>query len=125
LTERLEVQVEGSQSIDDLLELRRFLNDERELRGAAKVEQRPPSEGSLGAISEIVSIALSPGGAAAILAPTLIAWIKQRRSKISLRIKREDGTEIALEADRIKAAGTEELRRLASEVSKALDGDQA
>ena len=41
-----------------------------------------------------------------------------------MRIKKEDGSEVELSADRIKAVDVEQLRKLVAEISEALaDGD--
>jgi Effector Associated Constant Component 1 len=118
----LELRISGSGSIDDLRSLQSSINAEHDLRSSATIQRPAFESGSLGAVVEILTVILAPGGAAAILASVLITWIKQRRSLVSVRVKREDGSEIELKADRIKAADAAQLRRLAKEISAALDG---
>jgi hypothetical protein len=124
LAHRLEIRLQGSHSIDELVSLQDYINAEHGLRAAAKLERQATTDGSLGAVVDLVAVALSPGGVAAILAPALITWIRQHRSKVSLCIKKEDGSEVELSADRIKAVDVEQLRKLVAEISEALaDGD--
>jgi len=124
LPQQFEVRLSESKSVDELRSLRDALNNENELRGHARLEQSTPHEGALGGTLEVVAVALGPGGAAAIVSHVLITWIKQRRSQVSLRIRREDGTEIELEADRVRAADPQQLRQLITDTAEALENDR-
>ena len=112
----IEIRLGDGGSIDDLVSLRDSLRAEDGLRGVEVVTDGATSE-SLGALTETLSVVLAPGGAAAVLSSVLITWIRQRRTKVSVHIKKPNGTEIKLNADRIKLADAHDLGQLAADVA--------
>ncbi|WP_407698688.1 effector-associated constant component EACC1 [Streptomyces fagopyri] len=61
-----------------------------EIRGRVGLAESPPIPGSLGPVTDGLLVALGPG---AVTAPatTLVAWIRQRRSEVTLKVTRSDG----------------------------------
>jgi len=64
----------------------------------------------MGAVSDVLTVALGGGGAAAVLATTLQVWLQQQRSHVRLKIGRADGTHIEVDAHNVK--DLEDLVRL-------------
>jgi hypothetical protein len=97
------VSVSGEDSAsEELFSLRQWLADEEELRGRVRLLEGSPRPGRLGGLPEAVAILLGPGGAGAVLATSLIAWIRQRTGDITLRVTRSDGSSLELEARRVR-----------------------
>ena len=68
----------------------------------SRATPREPGDDELGSALHVLSIALGAGGALSTLATSLRAWFAQpRRSDVSLRIQRADGSVIVLDAKRV------------------------
>ncbi|MEV7330157.1 hypothetical protein [Micromonospora sp. NPDC093244] len=74
--------LDGSQN--DLHSLFSWLQRTDELRGRVRTLPRQPGPHEMGGAVEIVSVALSSGGAAAVLASALTTWLQTRRARISV-----------------------------------------
>jgi hypothetical protein len=81
--------------------LRDWLEGEDGLRGRVSTEAQPIGEDDMGAVSDVLMIALGSGGAGAVLAASLSTWIRQLRSDVSIRIRRGD-TSVELNAARVR-----------------------
>jgi membrane-associated two-gene conflict system component 1 (EACC1) len=58
----------GSQTADELRSLRQWPVAEEELRGRVRLVERAPEPGMLGALTDTLTVALGPGGVAAVFA---------------------------------------------------------
>src|SRR6185437_3986301 len=58
--------------------LAQWLASERELRGAVRPMASPIAETQLGAVIEIITVALGSGGAGSVLASSFITWLRTR-----------------------------------------------
>jgi hypothetical protein len=92
----------------DLESLDDWLRGESELAGRVKLAGPPPRKGELGALSDVLIVAVGSGGAltvvGAALAGALKAWLSQpRRSDMTLKIHRPDGTSVEITARRVRA----------------------
>lgn len=106
----------------DLESLDDWLRGERELAGRVKLTGPPPRKGELGALTEALIVAVGSGGAitvvGAALAGALKAWLSQpRRSDVTLKIRRPDGTSVEINAKRVKAGDID----IETTVRQALD----
>jgi Effector Associated Constant Component 1 len=54
---------------------------------------------TLGATAETLQVALGTGGAATVLATSVAVWIKTRRPRVRLRLRRPDGAELVLDGE--------------------------
>ena len=77
---------------DELYSLRQWLSGEDEFRGRIKLEQAPIQPGEMGAITDALQVALSNEGALTVLAGSVAVWLRQRRSKLTVKIVNEDGS---------------------------------
>jgi hypothetical protein len=85
-----------------------WLRSERELVGRVKLTGQLPRDGELGALDEAVVVAVGSGGAITVLvsalARTLKAWLSlPRRSDVTIKIHRYDGTSVEISAKRVTA----------------------
>ncbi len=91
------------QSVTDAYELQDWLDRSRELRGHSAVAVPPAEVGYQGPISDIVAVALSSGGAVAMLIRAVLSWMELRRNsgKIHVKFRSKDGAELQVEVDRV------------------------
>lgn len=82
----------GEDAQDELSSLRQWLADEAEFRGRVRVERAPVEPGHMGAITDALQVALSNEGALTVLAGSVAVWLRQRRSKLTVKIVNEDGS---------------------------------
>jgi len=75
---------------DDLIALREWLSNEDELRGRVRVVDTPPGETELGALPELLTVALGAGGAGTVLASSIATWLRTRRTSAKVTIKSGD-----------------------------------
>ncbi len=105
--------------------LRAWLTQEDELRGRVElVEAQPPQPGTLGSLPAELLVTLGPGGAGAVLASAVIAWIRHRTAEVTCTLKRPDGTSVTLTGKRIRNADVAQLGELIGQAATALNSAQ-
>ena len=87
-----QLRVSGGDEIDEITDLWDWLRNERDLAGRAQALQRPPGEGELGGVLDTLAVALGSGGAGAVLARSLTAWLRTRRPNVTVTVKTKTGT---------------------------------
>jgi outer membrane biogenesis lipoprotein LolB len=98
----------GIESLSD------WLRGEPELAGRLRVAGPTPGEGELGALTEVLVVAVGSGGTLSVLATSLKTWLAQpRRSDVRIRVRREGGETVEIDADRIDAEQADALLRQA------------
>lgn len=105
----------------ELRSLRQRLAAEEELRGRVRLEEPRPEPGTLGAVTDTLTVALGPGGVAAVFAGTLIAWIRHRTSDARYKLTRPDGTVMEVEAQRVRDLDAAGVRALAEQLARSFD----
>ncbi|MFE3263662.1 hypothetical protein [Streptomyces sp. NPDC059215] len=113
--------IDEAPGADDLRSLHDWLGDTDGIRGRVGLAESPPVPGSLGPVTDGLLVALGPGGAVTALATTLVAWTRQRRSEVTLKVTRSDGVSFELSGKRIRLLGDAELRRLVDQLATQLD----
>ena len=97
------LQVQGDDPDEGLPELQEWLRQEPGLRGKVTPVARDPKPGELGTITDLLSVAVSGGGALTVLAASLKAFFAQpRRSDVRITIKTADGRSVEIDAKRVK-----------------------
>lgn len=86
------IQIIPGDDVGEYNHLVSWINDNRELRGRVARITGHPADGRLGGIIDAVTVALGAGGAVAALAPTLTAWLRNRRSAITITFSYGDRT---------------------------------
>jgi Effector Associated Constant Component 1 len=85
--------IAGTDSVhDELSSLRQWLGQESEFRGRVRIEQAATQSGQMGGLAEALSVALSSEGALTVLAASVAVWLRQRRSKLTVKITNVDGS---------------------------------
>ncbi|MER7724693.1 hypothetical protein [Streptomyces sp. NPDC096323] len=104
----VELRLQSSKTVDDLIGLSGWLRGERRLQGRVQQVRSNPEPGQLGGAFEVLSVTLGSGGIATVLAGTVATWLQSRRSdpKLRITITRADRT---LEIEASNADEAEEL----------------
>jgi Effector Associated Constant Component 1 len=82
----------GDDTHEDLSSLRQWLADEPEFRGRVRIVEAPIREGQMGGLAEALSVGLASGGALTVLASSVSVWLRERRSKLTVKIVKPDGS---------------------------------
>lgn len=98
---------------EQLASLDDWLRYEEELRGRTRLVNRDIAEGQMGGLAEVLTVALSVGGAGTVLANAVVAWIRQRTSDVKVKAVRPDGT--SFEVDLRRSKDPDALVRLLAE----------
>ena len=98
----------GIESLSD------WLRGEPELAGRLRVAGPAPGEGELGALADVLVVAVGSGGTLSVLATSLKAWLAQPRGQhVQIRVRRDGGETVEIDADRIDAEQADALLRQA------------
>ncbi|MCG0067851.1 MULTISPECIES: effector-associated constant component EACC1 [Streptomyces] len=114
----------GDRDETALFDLKRRLTAEDDARGRLRVVAQPPAQGTLGVPADVLMLLVEPG-ALAVLASVLVTWLRGRRSTVRLEIRRGDGKELSLSADRVAGLDGERLRGLVEEIADALQAPES
>jgi hypothetical protein len=86
------VEVPGSTAPDDIMELFDWVQSERQLAGQVNYIPKLPAGGEMGGAPGAVLILLGSSSLVTALAGSLTAWLKARRSDITLSVTTEHGS---------------------------------
>jgi hypothetical protein len=87
-----EIEVSGGDTVSEVTDLREWLRGERGLAGLVRAVPAEPREGEMGGVTDVLAVALGSGGAGAVLARSLMAWLQTRRASIAVTVKTKTGT---------------------------------
>ncbi|MCG7527179.1 hypothetical protein MHW47_22370 [Streptomyces sp. OfavH-34-F] len=111
-----EIAVLSEAPVADAESLTGWLRGESELVGRVRRTGPSPRPGELGAVLDTVTVALSTGGTVTALIACLRTWLAHpRRSDIRLKVRREGGPAVEIDAKRVKRADVEKMLRAALE----------
>lgn len=98
----------GVESLSD------WLRGEPELTGRLRLGGPVPGEGELGALADVLVVAVGSGGTLSVLATSLKAWLAQpRKSDVRIRVKRDSGETVEIDASHIDEKHVDALIRRA------------
>jgi hypothetical protein len=98
----------GIESLSD------WLRGEPELAGRVRVAGPAPGEGELGALADVLVVAVGSGGTLSVLATSLRALLAQPHGQhLRIRVRRDGGETVEIDADRIDAGQADALLRQA------------
>ncbi|GAB2749833.1 effector-associated constant component EACC1 [Kitasatospora kifunensis] len=97
------LSVEGEERVEGLAELSDWLRLEPELRGLVSLADAVPGPRELGAVSDVLVVALGAGGTVSVLAASLKAFLSQpRRSDVRIVVSAPDGRQLEVDAKRVE-----------------------
>lgn len=106
----VQLSVDGDEPVEGLAELADWLREESELRGLVSSGDAVPGRGELGALSDVLMVAVGSGGTLSVLAASLKTFLAQpRRSHVRIVVTAADGRRFEVDADR--ADDVEQLLR--------------
>ena len=89
-----------SDEIAALSALRQWLSDEPEFRGRITTGGAQLSDSDMGAVVDVLVVAVGSGGALTMLVSSISSWLQQRRSEVEVEMTTSTG-----EIVRIRASG--------------------
>lgn len=96
------IRVTSRDAAVELASLWEWLRAEPDLRGHVRVTPALPGETEMGAALDVLTVALGSGGAGAVLASSLNAWLRQRRADVIITVSAPDGRTVKLDARRVE-----------------------
>jgi Effector Associated Constant Component 1 len=72
---------------EDLASLHEWLQSESEFRGRVRIIPATINENDLGAVMELLTVALGSGGAGTILASSLKTWLRMRQTTAKITVE--------------------------------------
>ncbi|APE38064.1 hypothetical protein BOX37_06030 [Nocardia mangyaensis] len=106
-----------------MLRLNSWLLTQDGFRGRVRVLERPPAAGTLGASLDAVMVAVSSGLTSSAAFGALIAWLKTRPGKLTMRVKKPDGTEIEIEAEGLRGLSAAQLAAYVESIQATASSD--
>ena len=98
----------GIESLSD------WFRGEPELARGLRVAGPIPGEGELGSLADVLVVAVGSGGTLSVLVTSLKAWLAQpRRSDVRIRVQRDGGQTVEIDASRIDGERADALIRQA------------
>jgi hypothetical protein len=117
-----EISVLSGAPVADTESLADWLKGEPELVGRVRPTRHTPGPGELGAVLDTLTVVLGTGGTVTALITSLRTWLAHpRRSDVRLKVRREGGATVEIDAKRVKRADVERLLRQALEQDREQD----
>jgi hypothetical protein len=76
-----------------------WLTKEREFRGRVDLDAVPVRPGEMGALADVLTVAVASGGALTVLANSVSVWLQQRHSALSVEVTSPDGAHTTITAE--------------------------
>ncbi|MEO3859967.1 hypothetical protein [Acrocarpospora sp. B8E8] len=116
---RVSIRISGRGLAEQEKELATFLGAQETLRGRVHlIAERRPTSGMSQSVTSIVMDLLGP--AALVFASALIAWIRHRTADTRVVVRRADGTEFEISAQRVRGLSATELKALTEHIANAV-----
>ncbi|MFF7727768.1 hypothetical protein [Streptomyces sp. NPDC008001] len=102
-------------------DLRRWLQRHPELRAHVRQEPAPePAPGTMGAVSELLTLVLAPGGVTVALSAAVVAWLQNRRGNQTVTITLPDGAQVTVTTENVRDLNARDSGELAQRLAEAL-----
>jgi hypothetical protein len=101
-----------------------WLLNEESLRGRITLTEQPPAPGRLGPVADALVATLAPGGTVAVLAGSVLGWLRLRRGDLTVEITRDEkGAHVRVSAKRVRELDHNGIGALDSTDDRADDRD--
>ncbi|KUN22918.1 hypothetical protein AQJ23_26405 [Streptomyces antibioticus] len=115
----IHIIVLGTAGDDGLRELHRRLTDIEELRGEVRAVPAASRPGALGTLLDALSVNVLSAGAVSAVAGVVVTWIRHRTTDAVIKLRRPDGTEVEVTAERVRRLNSAAVRSIVAELSQA------
>ncbi|MFH9616639.1 effector-associated constant component EACC1 [Streptomyces pratensis] len=113
---------DGAGASDDLYQ---WLRQDPDLRAFVRREvPGTPPGGAMGALGELISLLLAPGGPTAALGAAVVVWLQGRRGNQTVTLTLPDGTQVVVSSEKVRGLTAEGTSELAERVAAALQQEQ-
>ncbi|MER5633758.1 effector-associated constant component EACC1 [Streptomyces nitrosporeus] len=103
---------------DDLYQ---WLRQDPDLRAFVRREYpAAPPDGAMGALGELISLLLAPGGPTAAVGAAVVVWLQGRRGSQTVTLTLPDGTQVVVSSEKVRGLTAEGTSELAERVAAAL-----
>lgn len=107
---------------DDLYQ---WLRQDPDLRVLVRREDPvAPPVGAMGALGELISLLLAPGGPTAALGAAVVVWLQGRRGNQTVTLSLPDGTQVVVSSEKVRGLTAEGAGELAERVAAALQPER-
>ncbi|MFC5959549.1 hypothetical protein ACFP51_35650 [Streptomyces pratens] len=107
---------------DDLYQ---WLRQDPDLRVLVRREvPAAPPGGAMGALGELISLLLAPGGPTAALGAAVVVWLQGRRGNQTVTLTLPDGTQVVVSSEKVRGLTAEGAGELAERVAAALQQER-
>ncbi|MGW3305822.1 effector-associated constant component EACC1 [Streptomyces sp. NPDC001073] len=89
------------QAPDQLLALADWLRYEEGLRGKTQLEHAEVGSGEMGGLPQALVVAVSTGGTVTVLARSVVEWVKQRKSDVTVKAVSPTGESFEIDLRRV------------------------
>ncbi|MFJ9660564.1 hypothetical protein ACIRPR_21695 [Streptomyces griseoflavus] len=83
-----------------------------------------PEDGAMGALGELVSLLLAPGGPTAAIGAAVVVWLQGRRGNQTVTLTLPDGTQVVVSSEKVRGLTAEGASELAERVAAALQQER-
>jgi hypothetical protein len=80
-----------NEPFEEVQNLRSWLGNEREFRGRVDLDAAAVRPGEMGALVDVLTVAVASGGAVTVLANSVSLWLQQRHSALKVEVVNPDG----------------------------------
>jgi hypothetical protein len=106
------IRISGGDEDREITGLWEWLRGERQLAGHVRAVPSTPAPGQLGGAVDVLTVALGSGGAGAVLARSLVAWLQSRRANVAVTVQTATRT-VTVSAQNIDAGDALDILRQA------------
>nr|PPQ61257.1 hypothetical protein C5F59_34670 [Streptomyces sp. QL37] len=78
----------------------------------------------MGALGELISLLLAPGGPTAAVGAAVVVWLQGRRGNQTVTLTLPDGTQVVVSSEKVRGLTAEGTSELAERVAAALRQEQ-
>ncbi|MFG2351498.1 effector-associated constant component EACC1 [Streptomyces phaeochromogenes] len=86
---------------EHLLALADWLRYEEDLRGKARLEHAEVASEQMGGLPQALVVAVSAGGTVTVLARSVVEWMKQRKSDVTVKAVKPTGESFEIDLRRV------------------------
>jgi hypothetical protein len=115
------IQVDADGAAAEAESLCGWINAENDAGHAALVRGRADPH-QLGVVTDVLTVALGPGGIAVALASVLVSWIRRRSGECTIKITRPDGAEYELSLTNVRLDDASKIREIVEDTTRFLEG---